>query len=166
MSIAEIIETRRNWNCTQSEEGDFVFAGESLQIAYAYAFKTAGCLMQSDNTVIYASKSELENAGAGFIYALRPKNFEPVIDEKGKFAGEWLARKNIHLSEDGVGVIHVCGIEQAMKEGVNFLYFAENKRANIRCDHVAEDITKLLKGGVLKEFTAIDLSKPSRVFTA
>lgn len=90
--IKDVINTSGCFNCLETEWGQFVFAGTSLDAAYAYALKTKECVYQSGNIILFDNRdSFMRRQTKGYIYALKPDLFENVIDHSnGETTEEWV----------------------------------------------------------------------------
>lgn len=121
------IEARENDNALKTERARFVFASPSLDGAYGYALKTNGCILQSNNLMLFNNRDDfIKQNPRGYIYALKPDLFENVINTKtGQRTGEWVARQNVDLEKYCTNIIQVSGINAAMDRGIQFLFLTQ-----------------------------------------
>jgi hypothetical protein len=156
------IEPTRNFTCTREEQGDFVFAGEDIRLAPAYAFKVDGThsakLIEGTPILIVHDRdkylSQLREKGT--IITFSNAGFREV-KKNDQPTGEWVSSRPLEIS--GCKQERIS-LRDAMRNGLQIFFINQSVGPEVYQNRALADqnpnsfsfISKMLREGILQSY--------------
>lgn len=157
-----VIEPTRNFTCTREEQGDFVFAGEDIRLAPAYAFKVDGThsaklINDIPILIVYDREKYLSQLrDKGTIITFPNAGFREV-KKNGQPTGEWVSSTPLELS--CCNQEEIC-LRDAMRNGLQIFFINQSVGPKTYQNRALADpnpnsfsfISRMLREGILQSY--------------